>query len=119
MTRNRAAEGRLIKKAVLAAIPDSKVRVSAGRGTAYGWWSIYLTAGTIQPCSCTFETWGPRKTCRNCSDRYRELMRLAEDAAVKSGATTYSYTDDMNYSHREINVHVTLEGQNQPEPEPK
>lgn len=117
MERNRRKEGHLIKKAVRRAIPDANVRVSAGQGTAWGWWTIYVEASITAPCTCTYETWGPRKTCKNCQDRWREIMRLGQAAAKQSGATTYDYTDDMGCGHSEILVEVTLQGQNQPESE--
>lgn len=113
--RDRRREGLLIKRAVLKAIPESKVRVRAGQGTAYGWWNLGVEAPTTAFCSCSYQSNGIRNNCGNCGDRCAEVHRLAEAAVQQSGATVYNYTSDMDDKCSCISVNVSLRGQNQPE----
>lgn len=92
----------MIKKAALAVLPEAKIRVCSGRGTAYGWWSIYVTSAKPADCSCHLQT------CDPCHAEGRMLRIAAEEAAKDSDAPIYTYMDEMNYIHAEINVHVEL-----------
>lgn len=102
---NRRVEGQMIKKATQAVLPEAKIRVCSGRGTAYGWWSIYITSAKPADCTCHLRDFG---TCDPCRAEGNMLRLAAEKSAEDSGATIYTYTDDMNYKHTEVNAHVEL-----------
>jgi len=78
------------------------VSVRGGRGTATGWCQVNITTSRPKDCECNpLEPWA---NCKPCKDHYRTISDKAENAL--NDVAFYHYTDDMNYSHRELIVQV-------------
>lgn len=115
--RNRRKDGQLIKQAIKKALPEAEtIRVQSGKGTACGWWYIYIDSKPAAGCYCTYESWGTRNTCQPCSEKWGHIYNKAQQVASQSGAQISRYYDDNDSSRsiNSINVSVDL---HQPEPQ--
>lgn len=114
--KNRRRDGQLIKQAIKKALPEAEtIRVQSGKGTACGWWHIYIDSTPAPSCYCSYER-GTRNTCQPCKDKWQRLFSKAEVATVKSGAdVSHYYSDGPEVSRiNSILVQVDL---HQPEPQ--
>lgn len=79
----RQTETKATKKA-LRALGFENVSVKHGTETSWGWLKIYLNVPHVPGCSCMFPEDGPRETCEECEQMFRETRDRIEAAVIKA-----------------------------------
>ena len=106
--RNRRSESALIKKKLKEAFPDAlRITVSAGKGTAYGWWECSVDIEKKE-CHCVPDEFGRCRRCHICSEIYDESYQLAISTVKNSGASTSSFYCDDGTEISSINASINL-----------
>ena len=84
----RTAETATVKAALVAA-GYADAQVSHGRGTAYHWLTVKVSAPKSAGCTCTLDQWGIRETCAPClaawQAHYRRAIQITQAASGRRG----------------------------------
>jgi hypothetical protein len=99
---------RKIKKTLSNIFARENVKVTGGRGTAYGW--IHLNINLPVPFDCVGhdkdgQPYAHTHNCPACLETVKTAERVIDRALDDSGV--YNYTDDMGYKHRELLTNFT------------
>ena len=91
MDMTRKEETTVVKRAVIAAgFDQNEIRVTHGRGTAWGWLTIHAMIHRAPSCSCgTPDIYGRRETCDECKNLwggcYKRIIEVAMQATGRRG----------------------------------
>ena len=109
--KTRKQDSNLIKKSLKHNIPDAiKLSVSAGKGTSYGWWHVYVDIAKKSDCTCVEDKFGRIIRCESCKVLYSITYQKAIESVRTSGIETSSFYADDGYNTKRdcINAHVEL-----------
>lgn len=109
MKVSRRTQNTMIKKSLRKSFPDAlRIRVQAGQGTAWGWWTVGVDVKHPENCTCEPFNGYPMPRCRVCSDAWQENYNKAINAVENSSANIYHYYSDDNRQISEINADITF-----------
>jgi len=83
---DRKQETTAVKRAIIqAGFENNNVRVTHGKGTAWGWLHIHADIHRTPSCSCGApDEYGRRKTCEECKKFSRECYNRIEQVAIQA-----------------------------------
>jgi len=83
----RKAETSAVKKALIAAGFDhNNIRVTHGKGTAWGWLTVHATIQHKPDCTCVIRESGTRETGESCSLLWHNIdHRITEITKATTG----------------------------------
>ena len=73
---DRKLETTAVKRALIdAGFDKNEIRVTHGKGTAWGWLTVHGKIQHASDCSCVITEHGTRETGASCSQRWHDIDR--------------------------------------------
>jgi len=82
---DRKQETTAVKRAIIqAGFDQNNVRVTHGKGTAWGWLTVRADIHHKPECTCVIHKDAPRETCAECKALWSECYNRIEQVAIQA-----------------------------------